>query len=314
MQRQPIEEEEEKILQTKEVSNRSPPVSPDIEANIQSSRTGGTPLPESVRAFFEPRFVVDFSKVHVHTGADAVQMNRYLNAQSFTHGRDIYFADGRYNPSISSGKRLLAHELSHVVQQSNALGNSRIQRHQCETASLHRCPDDRVSIVINAFQQTASWLPQAKLRIENYISAPTNGRNGLAASALLRHFNWTEAIRQQNIYPDIPQIVLSIINRALNNITNPIHSFCPPAPSSDVPDRDIYAGSPTAWASTNCYEFYQPFFADTAPRGKIAIHEMMHSWEAVSDISYEGDDNYPPNVRAAQNNADSYAALIRDLG
>jgi hypothetical protein len=117
VQRQPIEEEEEKIFQVKEASNQSPPVSPDLETNIQLSRADGTPLPKLVRAFFEPRFGHDLSQVRIHIGPDAAQMNRDLNAQAFTQGRNIYFGGGKYNPYTSSGKRLLAHELTHVVQQ-----------------------------------------------------------------------------------------------------------------------------------------------------------------------------------------------------
>jgi hypothetical protein len=66
----------------------------------------------------EPRFGVDFSQVRVHTDGAAVQMNRDLNAQAFAHGSNIYFGAGKYNPSSSDGKQLLAHELTHVVQQT----------------------------------------------------------------------------------------------------------------------------------------------------------------------------------------------------
>ncbi|NOZ70116.1 MAG: DUF4157 domain-containing protein [Deferribacteres bacterium] len=65
----------------------------------------------------ERRFGADFSSVRVHTDSNAVQMNRQLNAQAFTYGKDIYFGAGRYSPGTASGRRLLAHELTHVVQQ-----------------------------------------------------------------------------------------------------------------------------------------------------------------------------------------------------
>ncbi len=65
----------------------------------------------------ERRFRVDFSSIRIHTDNNAIQMNRKLNAQAFTHGRDIYFGSGKYNYGTSSGKRLLVHELTHVVQQ-----------------------------------------------------------------------------------------------------------------------------------------------------------------------------------------------------
>jgi hypothetical protein len=70
------EEKEEEILQTKESSKQSPAVSSNLETNIQSSRTGGTPLPKSTRAFFEPRFGHDFSKVKLHTNTRATELAR----------------------------------------------------------------------------------------------------------------------------------------------------------------------------------------------------------------------------------------------
>lgn len=309
----PEEGDEEKPIMIKSISRRTH-ISEDLHIRLNRSRGGGQPLPEANRNFMERRFGIDFSGVRVHTDSDTAQMSRELNAEAFTLGKHIYFGAGRYSPGTSSGKRLLAHELTHVIQQSNAKEEGRIQCHECETAALHRCPGTRVSTVVSAFQEAASCLPQAKLRIENYINVPIDRTNHLAASALRQHFSWTEDIRQQLPYPDIPQMVLSVINNSLSNITQPIHAFCPPTPSSTVHRRDIYAGSPTAWAGTNCYEFYEPFFTERAPRGKISIHEMMHSWESMNDVAYEGDDDYPPNARAAQNNADSYAALIRDLG
>jgi hypothetical protein len=68
----------------------------------------------------EPRFGNDFSSVRIHTGSNAVQMNKELHAQAFTHGSDLYFNEGKYNPGSNSGKQLLAHELTHVVQQTGA--------------------------------------------------------------------------------------------------------------------------------------------------------------------------------------------------
>jgi hypothetical protein len=66
----------------------------------------------------EPRFGADFGAVRVHTDGAAVQMNHEINAQAFTHGNDIYFSADRYNPGTEAGKRLLAHELTHTIQQS----------------------------------------------------------------------------------------------------------------------------------------------------------------------------------------------------
>ena len=63
-------------------------------------------------------FGKDFSNVRIHTDQAAVDMNRQLKSQAFTHGKDIYFNQGRFNPESKTGKQLLAHELTHVVQQN----------------------------------------------------------------------------------------------------------------------------------------------------------------------------------------------------
>jgi hypothetical protein len=75
----------------------------------------------------EPRFGADFSGVRVHTDRESAQMNRELSAQAFTHGRDIYMGEGKYNPGSDAGKRLLAHELTHVVQQGGAIAEAEPQ-------------------------------------------------------------------------------------------------------------------------------------------------------------------------------------------
>ncbi len=80
----------------------------------------GAPLPCDVRSFFEPRFGRDFGAVRVHADAQAAASARSLNALAYTSGRDIVFGDGQYAPGTESGRRLLAHELAHVVQQAGA--------------------------------------------------------------------------------------------------------------------------------------------------------------------------------------------------
>ncbi|MFL9458546.1 MULTISPECIES: eCIS core domain-containing protein [Nostocales] len=87
----------------------------DLESQLNSSKGGGSPLPNKVRAFMEPGFGHDFSKVRVHSDRTAVQMNRELGAQAFTHGSDIYYGDGKY----PGNNGLTAHELTHVMQQSD---------------------------------------------------------------------------------------------------------------------------------------------------------------------------------------------------
>ena len=113
-----VEEEEEKILQTKRKEDTTSEVAHNLESQIQMIRGGGQPLPESDRAYFEPRFGRDFSQVRVHTDTRAADSARAVNARAFTTGRDVVFGAGMYDPGTTTGKRLLAHELTHVVQQT----------------------------------------------------------------------------------------------------------------------------------------------------------------------------------------------------
>jgi hypothetical protein len=91
-----------------------------VAKTIQAKRGGGSPLDESARRNLEPSFGDDFSDVRVHTDSSADSLNRAVKAEAFTTGTDIFFRSGSYNPGSSDGQKLLAHELTHVVQQRNA--------------------------------------------------------------------------------------------------------------------------------------------------------------------------------------------------
>jgi hypothetical protein len=141
VQRQAEEEEKEEEVQTKpnlpwpawRSQDGQSPISnplagfeagPDVESRLAASRGGGSPLPDDLRATMEPRFGADFGGVRIHTGGEADHLNRQLSAQAFTRGHDIYMAAGKYAPGTSAGDRLLAHELTHVVQQCPETGQT----------------------------------------------------------------------------------------------------------------------------------------------------------------------------------------------
>ena len=119
MQRQTMEDEEEEMaLQPATAAPGQPTVvRPEFEAQVQAQRGGGQPLPTSVRAFFEPRFERDFSQVRVHADTPAAESAQAVQALAYTVGSDIVFGAGQYAPATTAGQRLLAHELTHVVQQ-----------------------------------------------------------------------------------------------------------------------------------------------------------------------------------------------------
>jgi len=89
-----------------------------VAGEVSRQRGRGSTLDGGVRQFMEPRFGADFSSVRVHTNPQADTLNRALSARAFTTGRDIFFRSGEYRPGSASGRELIAHELTHVVQQS----------------------------------------------------------------------------------------------------------------------------------------------------------------------------------------------------
>ncbi|MBL4674760.1 MAG: DUF4157 domain-containing protein [Mucilaginibacter sp.] len=98
-----------------------------LSADIQNSRGSGTGMDGGTRSFMEARMGADFSAVKIHNGHQAVQLNRKLNAQAFATGNDIFFNEGKYQPDTQEGKRLLAHELTHVIQQGGGSQDGAVQ-------------------------------------------------------------------------------------------------------------------------------------------------------------------------------------------
>lgn len=130
---------EEQVIHRKPVSNFITPfvqakaggatttLNDELSTKIENSHGAGSELDDPTKSFMEHGFGADFSAVKIHTGADSIQMNRQLNAQAFTSGKDIYFDQGKYEPDTEAGKKLLAHELTHVVQQGTATENTPVQ-------------------------------------------------------------------------------------------------------------------------------------------------------------------------------------------
>jgi uncharacterized protein DUF4157 len=141
LRKQPGKEKE--TLRFKKDAGGVPDVGSNIESQISALRNGGQPLPQSLRKFFEPRFGYDFNQVRLHTDARAAAAARTVNAKAFTLGRSIVFGAGQYAPTTSTGKHLLAHELTHVTQQDSKAHLRDMQSHP----DLQRAPDECPSLV-----------------------------------------------------------------------------------------------------------------------------------------------------------------------
>ncbi|MGY3794262.1 eCIS core domain-containing protein [Aquimarina sp. 433] len=125
------EEEEEDVQLVQLKSQAASVTDSSIESRLHSSKGSGAPLPKDTKTQMESGFGRDFSNVRVHTDSNAKQMSQDLGAQAFTHGNDIYFNEGKFDTSSNSGKHLLAHELTHTVQQ----GASTVRKKPVEVTS-----------------------------------------------------------------------------------------------------------------------------------------------------------------------------------
>jgi hypothetical protein len=121
IQQQPLEEEEEELMPKANGTATHTEAPPAVHDMINSTRGTGSSLDINSLSVMGNSFGRDFSQVNIHTDSRAIAMNRQLNAHAFTVGNDIYFNQGKFNPSSQSGKRLLAHELTHVIQQGGSI-------------------------------------------------------------------------------------------------------------------------------------------------------------------------------------------------
>jgi hypothetical protein len=120
--------EEDKNLHRKENSGNNVHGGDQLDSYVGSLGSLGQPMPQAGRDFFESRFGADFSNVRLHTDSVAAKSAQSINALAYTSGNHIVFNSGQYSPDSDSGKKLMAHELTHVVQQGNSKANEAVQR------------------------------------------------------------------------------------------------------------------------------------------------------------------------------------------
>src|SRR6218665_2159146 len=121
-----------------------------VEQGISSSKGSGQSLDAGIREEMGSKIGADFSDVKVHTDNNAAQMSKEIGAKAFAHGQDIYFNQGQYNPASSEGKHLLAHELTHTVQQNNSLSRQSLIRRATPFAEAKANKDSRTFYINGA--------------------------------------------------------------------------------------------------------------------------------------------------------------------
>ncbi len=120
-----------RISSNQKQSNAKKQVGDEFDQNLRQAEKGGTEINEKTRAEMESGFGRDFQNVRIHKDARANKMSQSIGAKAFTHGNHIYFNSGQYQPENQKGKKLLAHELTHTIQQKGA-SKKKIQRSEVD--------------------------------------------------------------------------------------------------------------------------------------------------------------------------------------
>lgn len=137
-------------------SGGAPAVDAATQSAIGSKMTGGQPLSSDVRDFMEPRFGADFSAVRVHSDTESASLSNRLSARAFTYQNHVFFSGGQYQPGTSEGKQLLAHELTHTLQQGQAVQRSAEVSSTASTPQIQRLG---VQDALDYFADKAHYLP-----------------------------------------------------------------------------------------------------------------------------------------------------------
>ncbi|MBT2142559.1 DUF4157 domain-containing protein [Rhodanobacter sp. LX-100] len=264
----------------------------------------GAPLPADVRQPMEERFGHDFSTVRVHTDATARQSARDVDAQAYTVGHDVVFAAGRYAPHTREGRHLLAHELTHVVQQAQG---TRLQRKpddkpkpadkdKAAPANFKGCNDDRRKLVESAIKRAGELAARALVALNRDFPMSWEG------TAMNKHFG------------SLPSSDLDIVKdrfkRAQGEAASKAYT-CAPKDVKSAEGGKILDPCAEAECPGSKITIYPQFGSETCKdAGAILLHEVIHNLGGCGDTDVK-DKNYP--TLHPEDNAYSYEHYAVDV-
>ncbi len=292
--------EDEELIQAKTAGGQAPEVTSTISAGIQSLQGGGQPLPGPTRSFFEPRIGADFSKVRVHNDTRAASVARSINARAFTLGHNVVFGTGEYAPGTSSGRKLFAHELTHVVQQNEGARPSAelsaaapaihtvMREEEAESSrQFTGCTQDQIDTIEPARRAAAIRCQKAGFLTKGIVPPGPHGRPDSGEAARRRARRSARTIFGKNLNMEH---VGAIVSEMGARLASPSLSF------TCASDTDKNCGSRAAYVIGNRAPVYlcSPFFKSHSNEQRIRtlIHEAAH----LSGISQARGELYCPII------------------
>jgi len=316
--------EEEELLQTKPIMMKSKggesTATPALATQLNSTKGSGKSLAPDVNASMSNAFGTDFSHVRVHTDTRATQMNHDLHAKAFTHGSDIYFNQGQYAPTSSEGKRLLAHELTHVVQQGTTIQAS-IHKIKCKESIP--ISDKRAKISRNSASKTV-------IRCHATEDCDTNQKALIRSAISIADANLRSTIKQLKIRPltkdtenllwlyfrSYSQDTANTVADNLNSILSTMNSLTYECENDCSEFLEGYVRTGTMYTGIGNIHLCLNNLTNPNEIAEIIIHEIAHYSLLAKDKSYYNHDCKGNEATALQgnsvliSNADSYTCIV----
>ncbi|WP_422104869.1 eCIS core domain-containing protein [Winogradskyella sp.] len=333
VQRKSLVSEITPMVQRKSHNSEAGTASQALTQQINSSKGNGHSLDKGTQSFMESRFGTDFSGVRIHTDTQAIQMSRDLNAQAFTVGNDIYFNEGKYNPNSNSGKHLLAHELTHTLQQGEGkIHKKNIQRLTIQLQKQESDIDQRKVEPSNKCKIDHTAAPKKSILVKRLIDFGiiSKGKGTEFTDILGRHVRENTNYGKQYIeylinqaYP-MPGFCLHYNGRGWNrmfrkimrhyNISTPTHRAMRLI-YSNVRDHDrknllMYADSHLYYISKSegkSMRIRNPFAQRLTQRSlrKLSKDKMLNGVATEATLLMKATDNYLDTLTLTRENVES---------
>lgn len=346
------EKEEETPVQRKAANQNASPNSSFAKGEISTGN--GQSLPASARSFFEPRFGSDLSDVRIHADAEAARTASDLGARAFTTGRDVFFNSGQYAPDAFEGRRLIAHELTHVFQQNEA-GETQIHRQgdgggpthvfifggvpdflDCSRRDLDSVPDTSC-----CSGHTRSLIPglytRSREHMDRAIQRMADGAN--MDGAIARHFG-SDALSERSEILSRLRLIRAELNKesthtircrialtAANSIGYDLlqrvdgRLFCQSNVQASARVGGTVAtlcvdihGSPAGGWSTLLHEMVHLSGVGNLPDRSAATTAQTSAREYETYEHERGAGLYPNPMPFSLRNADSYSSFVEEIG
>jgi hypothetical protein len=315
--------------------DREPATAPPIVHEVL--RSPGRPLDASTRGFMEPRFGADFGDVRVHADSQGAESAQAVHSRAYTVGRNIAFGAGEYRPDSEGGRRLLAHELAHVVQQAGAaqpgvqrandaeqaesapaIGEEPAQpmgppnaapscadvcgeKDKCIREPSEACSTDEDKIITAAWNKVATNLTNA---VNNFTPGSLSAT---ATKSLKDNFNWSPGSSPA----DLPDKVKANLDDAMTKFSDNLCTKCVECPAGEA---RIDKRRDQLCLKFNCFMICHGLKDDKAGAHALT-HELFHRVvpHGPAGEVYRGQAGYPLPPTMSLKQADPYASLIDDL-